>query len=251
MDKDLYNEEYFDFKKLAIPERFVKTKTKNCEYVFNTCIEIATKNSCVGLITEPGYSARSGIEDFQKNTRKYKDYFGPCSKSNNLKAILTDFLLRMLPPFVKINETNENYLMSSIGHHFKKIDSRRERIMIFYNIENLTGRKPFGVLYTLTHQIRNQAGVLVTINAARFQQLQNLAVKHSDISNFLSVFKWRELPAPSRPELGQHCFNRGALGKRVVDRLLNKAGDFRILNMEINKIRDLLVKKGYLKCTNL
>jgi|GEM_PF-6266277 len=250
MDNDLYNGDYFDFKKLAVPERFIKTNTNNCKYAFETCLEVAKGNKCVGLITEPGYGARSGIEDFIKVTREYKEYYGLCSRSNNLKKILSDFLRGELPAFADINGSNEDSLISAISYHFNNINRKRKRIMIFYNLENLTGLRPFGVLYKLAGEMKDVSGVLVSINAVRFAQLQKLAAKHSDINNFLTVFEWRELPPPSPDELGQHCFNRGALGKRVVNKLLAKASDFRILNMEINKIRELLVKKGYVKDAN-
>ena len=250
MGKNFFNEEHFDFKKLALDERFIKTKTDNCEYAFSTCLEVADNKTCVGLITEPGYGTRSGIEDFIKKSRKYKESYGQCSREKPLKAILTDFLMHELPPFVKIHETSEDYLIEALSHHFKNIDAKRKRIMIFYSTESWVGLRPFSALYRLSSELKNETGILISINASRFRQLQKLASKHSDINNFLSSFDWRELPPPSLAELGQHCFNRGVYGKRIVDRLLNKASDFRILNMEINKIRDLLVKKGYLKTPN-
>jgi hypothetical protein len=244
LENDFYNEDYFDFKRLAIDERFIKTTTANCTYAYDTCLNAASKLKCIGLINEAGYGVRSGIEDFTKRTR-YKYYYGICTKTKRLKKILTEFLYIDIPIFIKLDSSNEDYLVNAIGHLFRN-ETKRNRLMIFYNAENLSLRE-YGVVYRLVTEVKRHAGVVLSINGNKFLKLQNWSTKHPDISNFLTCFTWEELPPPDSRELGQHCVARGILGKKIIDRLINRINDFRILNMEINKIRDLLAKKGYLK----
>jgi hypothetical protein len=37
MDKEFLNDDYFDFKKLSIDEKYIKINTNNCKYVFEEC----------------------------------------------------------------------------------------------------------------------------------------------------------------------------------------------------------------------
>lgn len=246
-----FNEDYIDFKKLAIDEKYIKTKTDNCEYVLNMCIESATDKKFIGLITEPGYSTQSGILDFTKFKRNYKYYFDICTRSKGLKKSLIGFLQKELPPFINLNSSNEDYLVSAMGHYFKTIDVNRKRLIIFHNTENLSGLKGYGTIYKLSEKVRNLSGILITINNAKFETLQKLSNKHSDIYNLLSVFEWKILPPPSTKELSSHCFARGILGNKLIEKLLKTASNFRILNREINKIRDLCIKRGYIENTGL
>ncbi len=243
MENDLYNEDYFDFKRLAIDERFIKTTTANCTYAYDTCLSAASTLKCIGLINETGYGVRTGIEDFIKRTR-YKYYYGIRTKTKRLKKILTEFLYVDIPIFIKLHSTHEDYLVNAIGHLFRN-ETKRKRLIIIYNAENLSLRE-YGVVCRLVEEIKRHAGVVLSINASKFRKLQIWSTKHSEISNFLACFIWEELPPPDARELGQHCLSRGILGKKIIDRLINRASDFRILNMEINKLRGLLVDKGYL-----
>jgi hypothetical protein len=244
MESDFYKEDYFDFKRLAIDERYIKTPAGNCEYAYQTCLSAAKDNTRVGLITEPGYGIRSGIEDFIKRTG-FRYYYAKCTNAKRLKQILIEFLYVDIPIFIKLENSNVDHLVKSIGYKFRN-DERKHRIIVLYNCENLSIRE-FGALYNLSEETKGHAGFVIGLNKARFKLLQNISTKLSDVNNFLSVFDWRELPPPDPNELAQHCLSRGVLAKKLIDRLLDKASDFRILNREINKIRTLLIDKGYLK----
>lgn len=248
MEKRLINPDFFDLKRLTINERHIKTKTANCEYVFDACIEAATRNLHIGIITEPGYSAHSGIKDFTNQYKLCRYYYDVCSGSRNLKEILIGFVLQDLPPFIKINRTNEDYLVKAIGHYNKHIGSpKKSRIMIIYSVENLKRNQSFGDLYKLSQALKGYSGLLISVNATCFGRLQVLAERYSHIKNFISAFDWRQLPPPDPKELGQHCIARGVLAKNVIDKLLNKVSDFQMLNREINRIREELSEKGYLQ----
>jgi hypothetical protein len=246
MSTRIFNADYFDFKQLAIDEKFIKTKVANTEYAFNTCIEAGQHNKNIGLITEAGYGVRTGIEDFRKRMRGYRQYFEVCSRNVGLMPILKRFVLMDLPKDVKITDTKYDYLVSAISYNFKHLNKKRKHIIILCNFENLPGLRQFGAIYKLTCEVKNRGGIVLSINGAKLADLHNKAKRHSDVRNFLGAFDWREMPPPSPEELGQHCFNRGVLGKRIIDRLLKKCFDFRVLNIEINKIREMLIKRGYI-----
>ena len=176
-----------------------------------------------------------------------KYYFEVCTASKGLRKTLVDFLQLELPPFINVNQSSEDYLVNALSYYFNNINSKRKRLIALHNFENYSGIKNYGIVQKLSEKLKDTSGMVITLNERKFNQLTNISEKRSDIQKFLLAFDWRLIPPPSPQELGTYCVARGVLGKIIIDKLIKDTSDFRTLNKKINNIKELSIKRGYIK----
>lgn len=240
------NSEHFDFGRLSLQTNsFLIESFHNYKFVQQRCQEAALEKKAIVLLTEPGYGTKTAIEKYLK-TFGTRYYFADCAPSYKMRAILTDFMSIDLPASVPLYASQARHLVDGLAYLFSNVNGgAKKRILILHNVQNLP-LKEFEIIHNLILKIKGMCGVLITMSNKRLQELEVQSEKETYLRDFLTEhYGWYRLQQPDLNELKAYCMERGIIGLPIIERLLKKGTDFKLLNLEIEKIKELLIKRGF------
>jgi len=244
-DELLLNDNYFNYEKLRLNESKFRVETANEAFIIDQAIKMRNGNQSIGLIAEPGYGVYTSflkyVSDF---TSKNRYYLLEPKKGEKFQTCLAYIVQQDIPPFiVKFQSAQDTHLINSITHLFKG-ELSKKRLILIYNIQNLNdgGLASLGLLIK---SLKNVCGIILSVDPSTYAWIQKRSAKETFLRDLLTdVNAWVELAPPTTKELGNLCIQRGILARKVIDELLKNSQDFKMLNVEIDKVRTLLKDKG-------